>query len=84
MLATTTSAEALLIAGRYTSPIALVVIDVTIDGGRTLAQRLRETRADLRVLLLAQDQPVDLVAGDELLREPFELTEVLAAARRLI
>ncbi|MCR4373652.1 MAG: ATP-binding protein [Acidobacteria bacterium] len=84
VLATTTSAEALLIAGRYTSPIELVVIDVTIDGGRTLAQRLRETRADLRVLLLAQDQPVDLVAGDELLREPFELTEVLAAARRLL
>ncbi len=84
VLATTTSAEALLIAGRYTSPIALVVIDVTIDGGRTLAQRLRETRADLRVLLLAQDQPVDLAEGDELLREPFELTEVLAAARRLI
>lgn len=84
VLATTTSAEALLIAGRYTSPIALVVIDVTVDGGRTLAQRLRETRAGLRVLLLAQDQPVDLVDGDELLREPFELTEVLTAAKRLI
>ena len=84
VLATTTSAEALLVAGRYTSPIALVVIDVTIDGGRTLAQRLRETRSDLHVLLLAQDQPVDLVDGDELLREPFELTEVLAAAQRLI
>ena len=84
VLATTTSAEALLVAGRYTSPIALVVIDVTIDGGRTLAQRLRETRSDLHVLLLAQDQPVDLVDGDELLREPFELTEVLAAAQLLI
>jgi signal transduction histidine kinase/CheY-like chemotaxis protein len=84
VLATTTAAEAMLIAGRYTGPIALVVIDVTIEGGRTLAPRLREKRADLRVLLLAQDQPVDLVDGDELLREPFELTEVLAVARRLI
>jgi signal transduction histidine kinase len=84
VLATTTAAEAMLIAGRYSGPIALVVIDVTIEGGRTLALRLREKREDLRVLLLAQDQPVDLSGGDELLREPFELTQVLSAARRLI
>lgn len=84
VLVTTTAAEALLIAGRYSGPIALGVIDVTIEGGRTLAQRLRETHKDLRVLLLAQDQPVDLVAGDELLREPFEMTEVLQAAKRLV
>jgi signal transduction histidine kinase/CheY-like chemotaxis protein len=84
VLATTTSAEALLIAGRYPGPLVLAVIDVTIEGGRTLAYRLRETRPGLRALLLAQDQPVDLRDGDELLREPFELTDVLTTSRRLL
>jgi two-component system, cell cycle sensor histidine kinase and response regulator CckA len=84
VLATATAAEALLIAGRYTGPIGLVVIDVTIENGRTLARRLRETRQDLKVLLLAQDQPIDVEPGDELLREPFELTDVLGKTKTLL
>jgi CheY-like chemotaxis protein/anti-sigma regulatory factor (Ser/Thr protein kinase) len=84
VLATATSAEAVLIAHRYSGPIRLAVIDVTIDGGRTLAGRLRETRRDIKVLLLAQDQPVELGEGDEILREPFELSDVLGRAKHLI
>lgn len=84
VLATATAAEALLISGRYGGPIDLAVIDVSIENGRSLARRLREARPDLKVLLLAQDQPLDLEPGDELLREPFELTDVMARAKALI
>ncbi len=84
VLATATAAEALLISGRYSGPIGLAVIDVTIENGRSLARRLREARPDLKVLLLAQDQPIDVEPGDELLREPFELTDVLTKAKALI
>ena len=78
------AAEALLISGRYSGPISLAVIDVTIENGRSLARRLRETRQDLKVLLLAQDQPIDVEPGDALLREPFELTDVISKAKELI
>jgi len=84
VLATATAAEALLISERYSGAVGLAVIDVTIENGRTLARRLRETRTDMKVLLLAQDQPIDVEPGDALLREPFELTEVLAKAKTLI
>jgi two-component sensor histidine kinase/CheY-like chemotaxis protein len=84
VLATATAAEAMLISSRYTGPIGLAVIDVTIENGRSLSRRLREHRADLKVLLLAQDQPIDLEDGDQLLREPFELTEILDRARELL
>jgi signal transduction histidine kinase/CheY-like chemotaxis protein len=84
VLATATAAEALLIAERYSGPIGLAVIDVTIENGRTLARRLRETRTEMKVLLLAQDQPIDVEPGDALLREPFELTDVLSQAKSLI
>lgn len=84
VLATATAAEAMLIAGRYSGPIALAVIDVTIENGRTLSRSLREQRSSLKVLLLAQDQPIDTEAGDELLREPFELSDVLTKAKELI
>lgn len=84
VLATATAAEALLISGRYSGPISLAVIDVTIENGRSLARRLRETRADMKVLLLAQDQPIDVEPGDALLREPFELTDVISKAQSLI
>ena len=83
VLATATAAEALLISGRYSGPIGLAVIDVTIENGRSLARRLREARPSLKVLLLAQDQPIDVEPGDELLREPFELTDVLTKAKAL-
>lgn len=84
VLATATAAEALLISGRYSGPIGLAVIDVTIENGRSLARRLRETRQDMKVLLLAQDQPIDVEPGDTLLREPFELTDVITKAKELI
>lgn len=84
VLATATAAEALLISSRYSGPIGLVVIDVTIENGRSLARRLREGRPELKVLLLAQDQPIDVEPGDELLREPFELTDVMTRAKALI
>jgi signal transduction histidine kinase/CheY-like chemotaxis protein len=84
VLATATAAEALLIAERYSGPIGLAVIDVTIENGRTLARRLRENRAEMKVLLLAQDQPIDVEPGDALLREPFELTDVLDKAKNLL
>ena len=84
VLATATAAEALLISGRYSGPISLAVIDVTIENGRSLARRLRETRQDMKVLLLAQDQPIDVEPGDTLLREPFELTDVITKAKDLI
>lgn len=84
VLATATAAEALLIAERYSGPIGLAVIDVTIENGRTLARRLRETRPEMKVLLLAQDQPIDVEPGDELLREPFELADVISKAKALV
>lgn len=84
VLATATAAEALLISSRYSGPINLAVIDVTIENGRSLARRLRETRQNMKVLLLAQDQPIDVEPGDALLREPFELTDVINKAKELI
>ena len=50
----------------------------------TVATQMRETQPDMRALLLAQDQPIDPNPGDVLLREPFELTDVLRTAKRLI
>lgn len=84
VLTAATGPEALIVASRYPGPIDLAVIDVTCEGGRTLAQQLRETQPDLHALLLAQDQPIDPHPGDVLLREPFELTDVLGTAKRLI
>lgn len=62
----------------------MAVIDVTCEGGRTLAKDLRETQPTLRTVLLAQDQPVDPTRQDILLREPFELGDVLRSARTLL
>lgn len=84
VLTAATGPEALLVAARYPGPVDLAVIDVTCEGGRTVAAQLRETQTHLRALLLAQDQPIDLYPGDVLLREPFELTDVLGTAKRLI
>jgi CheY-like chemotaxis protein len=84
ILATATADEALLVAERYGGAVDLTVIDVTTEGGRTLAGRLRESRPDVRVLLLAQDQPIDAGLTGVLLREPFELADVLTAARQLL
>lgn len=84
LLATATAVEAIQIASRYTNPIDLAVIDISIEGGRSLATRLRESRPALRAVLLAQDQPIDVTECDTVLREPFELSEVLARATSLL
>lgn len=39
---------------------------------------------EMHALLLAQDQPIDMHPGDVLLREPFELTDVLGTAKRWV
>ncbi len=84
VLTAATGPEALLVASRYPGPVDLAVIDVTCEGGRTIAAQLRDTQPDLHALLLAQDQPIDPHPGDVLLREPFELTDVLGTAKRLL
>ena len=84
VLTAATGPEAMLVASRYPGPVDLAVIDVTCEGGRTIAAQLRETQPDLHALLLAQDQPIDPHPGDVLLREPFELTDVLGTAKRLL
>lgn len=84
VLTAATGPEALIVASRYPGPVDLAVIDVTCEGGRTIASQLRETQPALHALLLAQDQPIDPHPGDVLLREPFELTDVLGTAKRLI
>ncbi len=84
VLTAATGPEALLVSSRYPGPVDLAVVDVTCEGGRTIAAQLRETQPALRALLLAQDQPVDLHPGDVLLREPFELSDVLGTAKKLI
>jgi len=84
VLTAATGPEALIVASRYPGPINLAVIDVTCEGGRTIAAQLRETQTALHAILLAQDQPIDPHPGDVLLREPFELTDVLGTAKRLI
>jgi len=84
VLTAATGPEALLVASRYPGPVSLAVVDVTCEGGRTIAAQLRETQPDMHTVLLAQDQPIDPFPGDVLLREPFELTDVLGSARRLL
>ena len=84
VLTAATGPEALLVASRYPGPIDLAVVDVTCEGGRTIAAQLRENLPRMRGLLLAQDQPVEPSELDVLLREPFELSDVLRAARRLV
>ncbi len=84
ILATATTAEAIQIAQRYGAPIDVAVIDISIEDGRLLADQLRESRPSLRALLLAQDQPLEHAPHDALLREPFEMSDVLGAARKLI
>jgi signal transduction histidine kinase/CheY-like chemotaxis protein len=84
VLTAATGPEALLVANRYPGPVDLAVVDVTCEGGRTITAQLRETQTTMRALLLAQDQPIDPSEEDVLLREPFELTDVLRIARRLL
>ena len=84
VLTAATGPEALLVASRYPGPIDLAVVDVTCEGGRTIAMQLRENLPGMRGLLLAQDQPVEPSELDVLLREPFELGDVLRHARRLV
>jgi signal transduction histidine kinase/CheY-like chemotaxis protein len=84
VLTAATGPEALLVATRYPGPIDLSVVDVTCEGGRTVTAQLRELMPGMRGLLLAQDQPVEPSELDVLLREPFELADVLRAARRLV
>lgn len=84
VLTAATGPEALLVASRYPGPIDLAVVDVTCEGGRTIAMQLREKLPGMRGLLLAQDQPVEPSEFDVLLREPFELGDVLRHAKRLI
>lgn len=84
VLTAATGPEALLVASRYPGPIDLAVVDVTCEGGRTVAAQLREKVPGMRGLLLAQDQPVEPSDLDVLLREPFELGDVLSEARRLV
>ena len=84
VLTAATGPEALLVASRYPGPIDLSVIDVTCEGGRTIAAQLRENLPAMRALLLAQDQPIEPSDLDVLLREPFELGDVLREARRLV
>lgn len=84
VLTAATGQEALLLASKYPGPVDVAVIDVTCDGGRTLATDLRETQRTLRTVLLAQDQPVTPTRQDILLREPFELGDVLRSARTLL
>ena len=84
VLTAATGPEALLLASKYPGPIDVAVIDITCEGGRTLAKDLRETQATLRTVLLAQDQPIDPTRQDILLREPFELADVLRSARTLL
>ncbi len=84
VLTAATGPEALLVASRYPGPIDLAVVDVTCEGGRTIAAQLRENLPGMRGLLLAQDQPVEPSELDVLLREPFELGDVLREARRLV
>jgi signal transduction histidine kinase/CheY-like chemotaxis protein len=84
VLTAATGPEALLVASRYPGPVDLAVIDITCEGGRTIDTQLRETQPQMHALLLAQDQPMDPYPGDVLLREPFELTDVLGTAKRLL
>jgi signal transduction histidine kinase/CheY-like chemotaxis protein len=84
VLTAATGPEALLVASRYPGAVDLAVIDVTCEGGRTIAGQLREAQPAMHALLLAQDQPIDPHPGDILLREPFELTDVLGTAKRLL
>ena len=84
VLTAATGPEALLVAQRYPGPVDLAVVDVTCEGGRTIANDLREAMPLMRAVLLAQDQPIDPHPGDVLLREPFELSDVLGTAKRLI
>lgn len=84
VLTAATGPEALIVASRYPGPVDLAVVDVTCEGGRTITAQLRETQPSLRALLLAQDQPLDVDGADVLLREPFELSDVLRTAKRLL
>lgn len=84
VLTAATGPEALIVAARYPGPVDLAVIDVTCEGGRTIAAELRDTQPHMHALLLAQDQPIDLYPGDVLLREPFELSDVLGTAKRWV
>ncbi len=84
VLTAATGPEALIVASRYPGRVDLAVIDVTCEGGRTIAAQLRENLPGMRALLLAQDQPVEPSELDVLLREPFELGDVLRHAKRLV
>jgi CheY-like chemotaxis protein len=83
VLTAATGPEALLVADRYPGPIDLAVVDVTCEGGRSIASQLRERLPAMHALLLAQDQPIEPTPLDVLLREPFELSDVLKAAKAL-
>ncbi len=84
ILTSASADEAQQVVARYPGAIGLAVVDVTSDGGRTVVGVLREQYPDLKAVLLAQDQPIDIGEQDMILREPFELSDVLNATRRLL
>ncbi len=84
--------DALRLAERYDEPIHLLLTDVVMPAmnGRELCERIRTSRAELRVLYMS-GYTADVIAnrgivedGVAFLQKPFTITGLLAAIRRTL
>ena len=83
------ASEASMIAAHQENPIDLLLTDVMLPGasGRELAERIRETRPDLKVLYVSGYTDDDAVRagaippGSKFLQKPFTLGSLLAKVR---
>jgi signal transduction histidine kinase len=84
ILTAASAQEAAQVAAHYGGAIAVAVIDISSDGGQTIVDTVRASHPEMKALLLAQDQPIQVDVLDTVLREPFELTDVLNATKALL
>jgi signal transduction histidine kinase len=68
----------------YGGKIALVVADANRDDARMMSASLRQLHPEIKAVWLARDHAMDVTADDVVLQEPFEIAEVLSAAKRLL
>jgi signal transduction histidine kinase/ActR/RegA family two-component response regulator len=89
LITSTCGAEALSAAARHAGPIDLLLTDVIMPGmsGRELAEQLRLTRPDTKVLFVSghvADEDREGVAGAGFLAKPFTSRELLEHVRAIL
>lgn len=88
VLGTTSGREALALANEYSDKIHVLITDVLIPGlpGPQLADSLRASRPELKVIFVSGDTEASRVVGtgDALLQKPFTIKILAAKVREVL